>query len=98
LKTIARLSTRPVTDDSFKDTGKVDLIIGTAFKGENILKPNRIYEIQEVLGELVIVDIGSSGMTGTGVQLWGKDIGTLVECHQTELYCTQEEIQRCTKL
>ncbi len=57
MKTLARLVTR-----SGEQNSKVDLVLGMAMKSENTLKPNTIYEIREVMGELMVVEIGESAI------------------------------------
>ena len=54
---IGRIVTR-----SQKEDGKVDLLLGLAFKGEQILKPNTVYAIRECLGELLLIDLGASAI------------------------------------
>ena len=55
---VARFVTRGTGNDGL---GPVDLILGTAFI-DSVLKPNRVYEIQKIMGELIIVDVGPSAL------------------------------------
>lgn len=60
MKALARFAIRPA-DDGYKQG---DLILGAMFREQdgNLLKPNHVYEIREVLGVLTIVDMGQSAM------------------------------------
>ena len=69
MQTLARFAIRPA--DNQYDKG--DLILGAMFREQDtsLLKPNHVYEIQEVLGVLTLVDMGESamGMYPPGAQL-----------------------------
>jgi hypothetical protein len=80
MKTLARLSTRGTGNDGTKT---VDLILGVGFK-ENSLKPNFVYEIQEILGELVIKEIGPSALKYEG---WAHCITEILEIDQYKKAC-----------
>lgn len=57
MKTIARFITRP---NSPKKDAQVDLIVGACFSSQTDLKPGKVYEIREIMGELQIVEVGDS--------------------------------------
>ena len=69
MEPIARFTIRPNGD-------RADLIIGGNGKNSP-LKSNRVYEIREVLGELIIVDIGECAMDKSK---WNHSINYLI-CH-----------------
>jgi hypothetical protein len=60
MKTLARFVIRPA-DSQYS---KGDLILGAMFKEQdtNLLKPNYVYEIREILDTLTIVNMGESAM------------------------------------
>ena len=78
MKAIARIITRP------DENNQTELIIGTCFKKQKALKPNRVYEIIQILGELIICEVGESviGKTlkdGHSNVCWGTDVNTILE-------------------
>jgi hypothetical protein len=56
VRPVARLAVRPADDAT---EGSANLLVGFCLKG-NEFKPNHVYEIQDILGELVIKDLGPS--------------------------------------
>ena len=60
MKTLARFAIRPA-DNGYT---RGDLILGAMFKEQDtdLLKPNHVYEIREILGVLTLVDMGESAM------------------------------------
>jgi hypothetical protein len=60
MRTLARFAIRPA-DDTY---AKGDLILGAMFREQdtNLLKPNHVYEIREILGVLTLVEVGESAM------------------------------------
>jgi len=87
---IARFVTRGTAD------GKVDLILGSAFFSQKVLKSNTIYEIQEAMGELVIVEKGPSAL-GSGITdskldvCWGNSVDHILHCVGAHSVLTVEE-------
>jgi hypothetical protein len=71
--TYARITVRNDTDTS--------LILGKQFG--NVFKPGRVYEVRELLDELIIRDIGPSAMKpvgeGDGDMNWGADANRIIE-------------------
>lgn len=76
---------------------KDGLLIGAAFRG-NSFKPNTVYEIIDVLGQLTIREVGQSFIRGanepqhgrTG-ETWGSSIEQLMTEHGPALVLTREE-------
>lgn len=93
MKTVARMITRPVDDGS--DAPNLGLV--AFFHGQSALKANRVYEIREVLGELVVVDIGENVLVGKteaerkGMPCWGQDVSTILNQGGRNLYLTKAE-------
>jgi len=74
------------------ENGKVDLIIGTTFKGTDCpLKPDTTYEIRDIMDELVIMEVGKSAMDE---KMWGHDVSSLIECYKSRLFLTEAEYKR----
>lgn len=92
ISTIARIVTRPV-DAKRKE---VDLFIGVAIKGQKELKPNRVYELREVLGEIMLVDLGPSaiGLDQSDSVLatnWSHGIGNVLGSAGNSVVLTKDE-------
>lgn len=74
------------------------LIIGAAFKG-NPFKPNTVYEIVDVLGELVIREVGESFILGKNDKppyprygdTWGSSVDQILSAHGKYLMLTRIE-------
>lgn len=89
MKLVARLVRRQGSDEND------GLILGSCMReGESLLKKGVIYEIQQVMGELIIVEVGpcaipvdytEENQTGTahnpGV-CWGHDVNRIVSNQQ----------------
>ena len=103
MKTVARFITRLQGDGD-------GLFVGTLMKGGvGVLKPNTVYEIREILGELAIAEIGrgigagsdncitNSMADGKNPFHWGQDIGSIIECHGSALFLTHEEYSEYVK-
>lgn len=89
IKKIARFVCRPGPD------GEPDLIVGVCFRGSS-LKPNRIYQIDEILGELTIADLGPSAISDrpynkTGRMGWKSDISSIIENWRSTIILTVKE-------
>jgi hypothetical protein len=97
MKNVARFITR------FQGEGD-GLFIGTLMKGaEGVFKPNTVYEIQEVFGELTISEVGqgigagpdncvSNAMSeGKNPFHWATPIGTVIEEHGSFIFLTHKE-------
>lgn len=54
--TLARFVIRPSTK------GQGDLLLGVMIKTSGVLKPDRVYELREVMGVAVLVDVGPSAI------------------------------------
>ena len=105
MKSLARFAIRPA-DDTYQ---KGDMIIGALFKEQDatLLKPNHVYEIQEIMGVLTLVDMGESAMGMYPVEAktcspakgwvtpgWCSEIGHLLSVGQGNHLITRDEIQR----
>lgn len=73
------------------------LLIGAAFKG-NTFKPNTVYEIVDVLGELTIREVGLSFIRnmneprhGRVGETWGSSIEQIMNEHGPALILTRDE-------
>lgn len=88
LKTVARFATR-ATDAS----GKVDLILGAAWKNETVFKPDTIYEIREMMGQLTVVEVGPSAakLEETPKSIWDCGIEAVVTCYRARWLLTLKE-------
>jgi hypothetical protein len=90
MKAIARLLVR--------GGGRKDgIIIGVAMKGSrNVLKPATIYELREVLGEIVLVEAGPAYCDDKPRSPgYGVDLSRLVE--EQHFYLTKEEHRRAVE-
>ncbi len=95
------IEARLVTRDAGGNDG---LVLGVRFKGAELLRPGRVYEIRNVMGELMIVDVGPSAVKplmpdydGLSYRLeccWGNSAGHLLECHSKQVFLTEEEAKR----
>ena len=100
MKSVARIVTR---DSENPNDG---LIIGIRL-GPGDLKQGRVYEISEILGELVIEDIGPSAIKSTmpeyeglGYSLnvcWGNSAEHILNCGGKWQYLTEAEASRIHK-
>ena len=82
-KTIARFTTRIENEENQAGT-----IIGACIKDQDLLKANHIYEIQDILGVLTIVDLGESTLTKAD---WTHTIDNVMLTHGTGMLLTKEE-------
>lgn len=100
INTIARFATRGTELDG---TGAVDLILGAAMKTNNVLKPNTIYEIREILGSLVVVEIGLSAAVvepntaDKPNNIWACGIDMVLTCYRDRWLLTLDEWKRRLK-
>ncbi len=97
IETVGRILTRPTKD------GKPDVVIGACFKKQTALKPNRIYEIVSVLGELILRDLGES-VVGKKIKesfncdiCWGHDINTILEGSDNKWLTKEELVSKIAK-
>ena len=106
MKTLARFAIRPA-DNGYT---RGDLILGAMFKEQDtdLLKPNHVYEIREVLGVLTLVDVGESAMgmypaeckTDTPLKGmvshagWCSEVGYVLSVGGGRHLVTREECQR----
>ena len=90
MRTLARLATRGSGPDG-KDT--VDLILGVGMK-DNTLKPDTIYEIREIMDDLVLIEIGPSAArseTHTPRNIWACGIEQVVTTYRDRWILTLKE-------
>ena len=90
MDTLGRFVVRP------QDGG--DLILGSMYKHQIGLLPGHIYEIREVLDELVLVDVGKAaiGMTQKDSKItpnWGWDANKILECGGNRYLLTEKEVE-----
>lgn len=93
MQTIARFITRARKD------GSVDLILGNALKSNTVLKPDRVYELREIMGEILVFDIGECIVQDPSNQngepparlSWALNIGDLVDEGGKTLWLTKRE-------
>ena len=94
MKTVARFVTRLQGDGD-------GLFIG-ALMSQGVFKPNTVYEIKEILGELTIQEVGmacgagpdncvSSLGDGKTMFHWGCEIGHIIAMHGRHMFLTIEE-------
>jgi hypothetical protein len=99
MKPIARFVLRP--GGKKMDIKTPDLIIGVPFQKQNILVANRIYQIEEILDELVIKNVGPSAIGRAKESLlhenWYHDINSLLDTCGKYLFATQEEFRDAVK-
>jgi hypothetical protein len=70
------------------------LIIGAKLKGtDNPLEPGDVWEIREILGELVLKKIGKSHIPARGEYSWNVDISDLLLYEKQYLFLTKEEYE-----
>lgn len=79
MKSLGRFVIRPRSD------GKGDLILGAMNKSQgSLLKPSIVYEFREVLGCLMVEEIGPSAITLDKRELigvcWNNDVNTIITC------------------
>lgn len=94
MKTLARFVVRPTMD------GRGDMILGVMFKEQipDVLAPNRVYEIREVMGVATLVDVGPSAIGDQpkdslipGVSWWSP-AGDIPELSGGQFILTRDEI------
>jgi hypothetical protein len=105
MRTLARFAIRPA-DDTY---AKGDLILGAMFREQdtNLLKPNHVYEIREILGVLTLVEVGESAMgmcppeaTAQGVRKglvgpgWCSEVGWVLSVGGGQHLVTRAEMER----
>jgi len=73
---------------------KNNVIIGINFESSN-LKPNTIYEIQEIMGENIIKEMGESVIDK---HKWGYTINEIIESYMGECLLTKKEFGDINKI
>lgn len=98
MKTIARLVTRL--------QGEGDgLMIGATLNDHNFFKPNTVYEIRDIMGQHVIVEVGQGVMAQENEtvadspvrQHWGTEIGYLIGAVGGKMFLTRKEFAAHSK-
>lgn len=94
MQTLARFVIRP------NEQGQGDLVLGAMFKAQNaeLLSPNKVYEIREVVGTLMIVPVGDAHIANNkrpaddahGI-CWGNDISYILDVGNGRHLLTVEE-------
>lgn len=93
MRRIARIITRPNGENQ-----EPDIIIGVCSKNSG-LEGNKVYELQEINGEVVFKEIGESWMTinynpETGTDGWSSDIGSIMRNIGNKLLLSKEEYMK----
>ncbi len=81
--TIARFIPRIENEEN-----QAGVIIGACIKNQDLLKANHVYEIQDILGVLTIVDLGESFLTKWE---WGHEITDLTSTYGNGMLLTKDE-------
>ena len=84
---------RFVTRGTDGDSGDVDLLIGTSFKG-SCLKPNTVYSIKDIMGQLTLVEEGVSHLTKRD---WSLEFQDVVVRNGKFMWLTKEEYEQLMK-
>ena len=99
MKTVARFVTRRASKPGTSPE-QTDVFIGVMAKADaHLLKPNTVYQIREIMGELMIEEVGPSVMdTGVTGFTWGKDMSALMRECGSYMYLTADEYaEQCAK-
>jgi len=88
-KPIARLIFR-------KSEDQANLILGSCFKGQDRFKGNEVWQVEEILGELMLRKVGESivGETGNTSHIqcsWMNSVDQILEVAGKYLFLTTEE-------
>ena len=95
MNTVARFITRPSATGSTKP----DIGVIAFFRNNTTITANKVYEIREVLGELVIVEIGDAVLAGETPKdryyhaSWGQDVSTILD-YGKSVFLTKDEHER----
>lgn len=91
MKRVARFILRASDDDPEKG----GLILGSCFKGQDHFKPSEVWEIQEIMGELVLKRVGDSHITERNglIASWCMDIGAIMDMAGRYLLLTVQELR-----
>jgi hypothetical protein len=91
---------KPIARFVFRcENGKANIILGTCFKNEDIFKDNNVWQIEEVLGELVLKNLGPGIIGSTSkdsIMLgcnWQQSINDLLDGCGNYLFLTREEFK-----
>lgn len=80
-----------------KSEDQANLILGSCFKGQDIFKGNEVWQIDEILGELVLRKVGKSivGETSKTSHIsecnWMHSVDDILERAGKHLFLTVEE-------
>jgi hypothetical protein len=87
---------KPIARLVFRGSGPNDgIIIGCSIKGHKFFKPNTVYELKEVMGEVIIEEVGKSWLGADKRRKeWGRTFGDIVAIHQNYTWLTKEEYDR----
>jgi len=85
---------RFVTRGTDGDTGTVDLLIGSGFRGSGVLKPNTVYSIKDFMGTLLVVEEGESFLNKRD---WCYGYQDLVSVQGNHMWLTKEELELVLK-
>lgn len=92
----------PIARLVIRDSGPADttgLFVGALFKNQKRLKPGRVYEIVEIMGEITIREVGPS-IVGTTIKnslvpaTWSHAIGTILDTVGKYLLLSRAEYRR----
>jgi hypothetical protein len=85
---------KPLARIVFRENGDInqpDLIIGTCFINQDVFKANEVWQIEEVLGEIILKKVGKS-IINSGAQsyTWGRSVNDLLRIGKT-IFLTDKE-------
>jgi hypothetical protein len=79
------------------DINKPDLILGVCFVYQDLFKGNEVWEIHEILGELILKKVGQSVInSGEPIYTWNRTINDLLSIGKT-IYLTTDEYKQLIK-
>lgn len=92
MKVIARMTTRLAGEGD-------GMILCAAMKGHDFFKPNTVYEMKEIFGEVVLREVGKSVIADEGEtyrespisHTWGTDAGQLMAEFGGVMFLSREE-------
>jgi len=83
-----------------KSEDQANLILGSCFKGQDIFKGNEVWQVDEILGELVLRKVGESIVGETGITShisecsWMHSVDDILERAGKHLFLTVEEYKQ----
>lgn len=84
---IARFVTRP--SEPSKEDSPPDIFIGAFFTSQDKLKSHTVYEIAEVMGELILKEVGESCISK---KYWNTEIHHIMMEYGNRMILTKDEV------